>query len=715
MITPLESALAYAARGWYVLPVEPGGKVPVTSLVPHGHLDATLDEATIRAWWAEHPSAGVAVSLEPSGLVALDVDVQSGKGGDASLAQIDHQLEPTLTARTGSGGLHAVYARPSGVEPARLIRFLPGLDLLGRGYIVVEPSTHPTGGQYRWVNDLPIAPLPDFLSKVAASRPHRARAAAPAGEPHDYPPASQELLALAKEHLRAHGPSIRHGGGDQKAYRVGAILLNDYALSWDEAWALAVWWNMEFPENEWSLDKLETKLRNGGRYATGERGFARLVFDQREWFSSWARPPEHAANGHSKSLVASLAEPEIEHEPGTWEHDLAVALRDVRAALGSVDAEEAKRYGSPLFEPSRALFGATYPETPWLVEQLVTEGGVTGLATEPKAAKTWLGTEIAVAVASGTRAMGQFATRKRRVAYFYAEDMRKQVHNRLRALFATRVEPRDELCELLHVQPRGKHLDITKDEDLAWLLASCRRLPELGLLVMDPLRDLHSGEEDKSDSMREVMRRFRMLADALGCTVLFVHHSAKASADSAKRRGGQKMRGSSAIHGSLDCGIYLSGLVVDQDGRVFTNIVESEVKGARGAGYFKLTLTIEDDANGEAVRAAWRVERETSGNGLSGRPGMDLEAMSTFAMALWSEPGRCLVRKQLRDGRGIGGARFDAAIEKMEELGLVRQKMRGKMHCGWELTPAGERFVQHGELPGSSQNGVSKHSGMIES
>ena len=42
----LAAALAYAARGWAVLPVNHGGKDPLTA---HGVKDATRDEAQIRA------------------------------------------------------------------------------------------------------------------------------------------------------------------------------------------------------------------------------------------------------------------------------------------------------------------------------------------------------------------------------------------------------------------------------------------------------------------------------------------------------------------------------------------------------------------------------------------------------------------------------------------------------------------------------------------
>jgi hypothetical protein len=108
--------------------------------------------------------------------------------------------------------------------------------------------------------------------------------------------------------------------------------------------------------------------------------------------------------------------------------------------------------------------------------------------------------------------------------------------------------------------------------------------------------------------MSNVMRRLRVLGELLGCTVLVVHHAAKSSDSTRNRRPGQRARGSSAIHGSTDSGIYLAdtkGNGTDE----FTNAVTVEIKGARSAGAFTLELAIQDDKNGEAACAVWTLRR----------------------------------------------------------------------------------------------------------
>lgn len=166
--------LDLVARGWYVFPIQQPksgdretGKRPVGSLVPNGLLDATRDEATIREWWAKG-DWNVGVACAPSGLVCLDVDTSGVKQGMLSLREFD--LPDTLSARTGSGGFHAIYARGDHA-PMQSLGVRPGLDLIGKGYFVAAPSKHYSGGTYQWINDLPIAPLPEVLAKLVKVRP----------------------------------------------------------------------------------------------------------------------------------------------------------------------------------------------------------------------------------------------------------------------------------------------------------------------------------------------------------------------------------------------------------------------------------------------------------------------------------------------------------------------------------------------------------------
>ena len=155
-VTPINeprSMLAYAkryiARGWWVLPLIPGTKQPLSRLVPNGVHNASNDLATITRWWTAEPNAGIGVAVKPSGLVAIDIDPRNG--GFETMERMEAQHGPLVSdvlAYTGGGGEHRVFS-------SQLVDNLPGklgqgVDVKADGYICVEPSIHPSGKAYAW-------------------------------------------------------------------------------------------------------------------------------------------------------------------------------------------------------------------------------------------------------------------------------------------------------------------------------------------------------------------------------------------------------------------------------------------------------------------------------------------------------------------------------------------------------------------------------------
>src|SRR5690348_14564891 len=71
MTATLRQALAFAARGWPVLPCLPGQKIPATA---HGYRDASTDERQITVWFASHPDWNLAIATGAPAPDVLDVD-----------------------------------------------------------------------------------------------------------------------------------------------------------------------------------------------------------------------------------------------------------------------------------------------------------------------------------------------------------------------------------------------------------------------------------------------------------------------------------------------------------------------------------------------------------------------------------------------------------------------------------------------------------------
>src|SRR5262245_23893426 len=113
------AALAYAARGWPVLPCDPATKRP---LIARGLRAASTDPEQIRRWWEQHPCAMIGVVTGPrSGFWALDVDADrsNGKDGFAALTVLEHAhdvLPDTLSSTTPRGGRHLLFRWHDGIR-----------------------------------------------------------------------------------------------------------------------------------------------------------------------------------------------------------------------------------------------------------------------------------------------------------------------------------------------------------------------------------------------------------------------------------------------------------------------------------------------------------------------------------------------------------------------------------------------------------------------
>ena len=179
----LAAALAYAKRGWPVLPLHTpkdgrcdcrkggctdSGKHPRTT---NGLTGATTDPGAIRKWWRMWPDANVGVKTgAESGLVVVDADGRNG--GRETLASLS--LPETLTVETGDG-LHKYFQHPGGKVPSNS-GILPGIDRKGDGgYVVAPPSLHANGRRYcfleEWPAGRPLAALPQFARNGTRTGP----------------------------------------------------------------------------------------------------------------------------------------------------------------------------------------------------------------------------------------------------------------------------------------------------------------------------------------------------------------------------------------------------------------------------------------------------------------------------------------------------------------------------------------------------------------
>lgn len=258
-LSPLaRSALWFAQKGWPVFPVwmpfrmgnawacackdkqrcERPAKHPVASLVPKGLRDASTNEKEVRKWWVgQMPLANIGLRCgDEAGVWVLDIDVD--KGGFDSLAQLEREvggLPRTLTAETGSGGLHLYFRHPGRQVVTRNNQknLGAGLDVRGDGgYVLTPPSRHISGRNYRWTVHMPPACAPVALLERVMAAPEPLPEPAPEAQRRGAPEVIRER---ARRYVRKLPPAISGQGGHAATFLAALHLVKGFELDPREA------------------------------------------------------------------------------------------------------------------------------------------------------------------------------------------------------------------------------------------------------------------------------------------------------------------------------------------------------------------------------------------------------------------------------------------------------------------------------------------------
>jgi hypothetical protein len=160
----LQMARAYAAVGWPVFPVAPGGKMPAfraahpadspeastchgeCGRIGHGLYDATTDPKLIERWWRENPHRNVGIATGAPGPDVLDIDVKPAGDGFAALNRVKRAglaEGQQAIVKTPSSGMHLYYrgtSQGNGADHRNHIDFRSK-----GGYVVAPPSSTPDG------------------------------------------------------------------------------------------------------------------------------------------------------------------------------------------------------------------------------------------------------------------------------------------------------------------------------------------------------------------------------------------------------------------------------------------------------------------------------------------------------------------------------------------------------------------------------------------
>lgn len=496
--TRLEYALFYAGMGWHVLPVDPAGKRPLVdpvlgAQVPgaiHGVHDATTDPAQIHAWWDKWPDANIGVSMgRVSGIVAIDIDPRNG--GDDSWAALQRELGPlpdTVEAITGGGGRHLLFMHPSGEElPKRKLR--PGIDVISNGgYILVEPSLHPSGTAYAWegssspVEGVAVAYLTQPLLELLRAPP-----AAPPGTSASELPADERLQRELRAALCYLDPDdydtwIRAGHALRELGDAGRAL-------WEE----------------WSQRSAKWRPGDAARWATfkPQRTGYQAIFAQAQR-AGWINPIGQAMPADTAPLTAP-ANDTLELEP----------------------------------IPAGLLADRTLPALQWVLPNWIPKGYVTALYADGGSGKTTLAQQLATCLALGKPFLGLEA-KPARTLMVLCEDDEPAVHRRQADVnrwaecsyrdLADRVKFLPRLAEptFLALQQRDGQWQWTAF--MHALVTLCER-DRPDLVIIDSLADIYpANENDRAAVSSFAVCTLVELAKRTGAAVLVLGHTNKSAA-----------------------------------------------------------------------------------------------------------------------------------------------------------------------------------------
>jgi hypothetical protein len=301
------------------------------------------------------------------------------------------------------------------------------------------------------------------------------------------------------------------------------------------------------------------------------------------------------------------------------------------------------------------------PQTQWLVRPLWGRAAVGVIGGQPKLGKSWLGLSLAVSVASATPCLDRFPVdNPGRALVYLAEDALPMVRARIESLCQ---HHRLDIADLdLHViTAPSLRLDLERDQKrLAATLADLRP----ALLLLDPLIRLHRCEENSSTEISALLAYLRELQRTFDLAVAVVHHVSKRT----RARPGQALRGSSDLHGWLDCGAYLAR---DQDDQLRLTL---EHRSAPDPDPIPLALVSRPDGSATHLEVVGATV-----------PTVDTAAAPSLhdrVLASLRKSSRPVPRSVLRRDLKIQNQRLGTVLAELEAARAIQRSDHG-----WQLTP----------------------------
>lgn len=505
-MSKLNAALTWATRGFPVFPLLPNSKEPAYGATWYD--TATTDPAMIQAMWTDpvlRTERDWNIGVDCTNFVVVDIDVKDyWDAKNAEFKQKDGYNQylrlggtfNTLVVQTPTGGLHVYFQGPDSAN----VNIAQDIEIRSHHGYVVAPGSTIDGVPYVVRDNLPMAYVPHAVDKLLKRPDQRKELQA------DIELDTEANIQAGKNFLETAELAIEGQRGDETTFIVAARLVRELGLSPYAAYELMRdHWN-ERCSPPWELDELQQKVGNAAAYGTADLG--RL---------------------------------------------------DPSVMFGSVNIEPPP---SPMSSPAISWGNAVLPSMirprPWLVDRLLMLEKVTVIGSAGGSGKSSAGLALAAHLALGL----DFGTHKthgacKSIVYNGEDDVEEQ-SRRLLAVCETYGFNFDEVRRnimLLSYEEVNMKLvtrgagGASANQVLVDALVDIAKDPDIKLIILDPLVDLHTCDEGDSSQMNVVMATLQEIAKRTLTSVLLMHHATKAGSERQEQRIGNMdiFRGSSAI------------------------------------------------------------------------------------------------------------------------------------------------------------------------
>jgi hypothetical protein len=667
-------ALRLAAEGIPVFPCVAGGKAPATQ---HGFQDKTTDPAQINAWWAE-ADYNLGIVPHDMGLAVVDLDLYKRDGVSKVLLDM---LPATRTHRTPQGGEHRLYLSVEGYSNRGL-----GVNADVRsanGYILWPPSVV-NGAEYRVVDEREHEMLPEAI------RQHLGRAQDKTDVCQVPDDGVDKMLPEAREWCARYADNQR---GDR--FVAAAALVRNFGLTNATATELCHEFGIRTQSDSPEGTSWERTLDNARIHGEAELGTG----------VAWQPPPNEARpdifdgflaadrERQAQAILATLdpaAETEAQIKALRPHVDEIERLRPFAAEIDAFQPAADGKSGWDMIQAVLAKIPAggirlirggrfTPKKINWLWDGWLACGKYHVLAGPKGAGKSTVCYSLAATVSVGGLWPDDTTAPRGDILIWSAED---DFEDTILPRFMIAGGDRNRLIPIGSVAEETGERPFDPSRDIPRLRAAVRELPDLKLIIIDPVVSAVSGDSHKNAETRRGLQPLVDLADHAQAALIGITHFSKGTdgKDPVER-----------VTGSLAFGalarVVLAASVTENGER---RLVRSASNIGPDGGGFEYSLSQEmlHDYEIAAQRVLWGRHLHGKARELldSGQqpPNAMLGAVAFVTEMLKDGPVSVRDMKAAAVAHGLAWRTVERAKEGMPHIGAIKGQLYDGMSPIWQ-------------------------------